>query len=268
MRTKCSKLWYLGIGLVVLLALATPVAMGESLTFYRLNDTGSGWEESGGKYVVYKVGLHTVLSQLTYYQSLSTDCGTAAHEVTTDTWPYHIHVLRSNDSSSPWVTSKMPDWHQGTKPETKKFYEVMILNNGGDPKAPVCRDDGQDTDCQHGDPNFKTNCYSYAFYETGLEDYNDAVIIDGDNGAKLIRNTLYNQIAGPSDTRKTIMWLDNPGELRHANWVRIANEGCKIECMKFKFQPSQVFEYDYDSPGRSKSTDFWDLADPSYWSME
>jgi hypothetical protein len=274
MITKSRRLTYLCIGVTVLLA-AAKSADGLTYEFYRLNSTPGGWETSGGYYKVYKVGLHTALSDFTYY-SAGTNCGNADHKPGSADWPEHLHVHRDNDSSSPWVAA-FGVCFSGSKAETKKYYETRILNNGSDPKVPTTGnhqglDDGQDDDSQSGDPNFVTNCYGYAFQESGIGDFNDIILVDGSTGAdRVVSSTaaLYEEHSEPTNPSDNwIMYIPD----HHANYLsHISTNHCELLEMKFKYQVSQVFEYEYDAPGRDTDDAFWGLgilSDVDYYEKE
>jgi hypothetical protein len=268
MSGRSRRPGFVCICLIVLLAGARPALLAddELIVFYSLYQTGSGWQTDGsGKYLVYQIGLNTGDMDFTRWNAdADPNCGIAAHKAGDAGWPGHYHVHRSNDETSPWCTS-YGGYASACKPDAKKYWEVMFLDNGSDPKASVfARDDEQDVDCHHGDPNFKTNCYGYALDKTGVEDYNNCVLDDGDIAVKRGLDAYYEQIPGPSHSRDTLMYMHD----HHANWVRIANEDCKIECLKFKWRASQIFEFDYDPPGRSKSRDFLNLWDVTYYVEE
>jgi len=261
---------FLCICVIVLLAGAGPALAVEDelIVFYSLYDTGSGWEtDASGKYVVYPIGLSTADGDFTRWNAdADPNCGIAVHKAGDAGWPGHYHVHRSNNSSTPWTAAYPGELIEGNKAWCKKYYEVKILNNGDDPNAsPFAMDDGQDDDCQFGDPNFKTNCYGYAFDQTGVDNYKDVILFDGSTGADRVVSTtaaLYKKIPGPSDAHDTVMYMAG----RHANYVYIANEDCRIDSLKFKHQVSQTFEYDWDPPGRNKSSYWWGVGpSPKYY---
>ncbi len=249
--------------MLVAVVLATPVP-SSALYGYFLKGCnqlpGGGWETISGHYVVQTGGLFDVLGDLTYYPA-GTPCGTPAHKPGSEDWPKHLHVHRNNATG--WPTTAFPTYPSIKKNECKKYYEAMLLNNGSDPCASSFdKDDDQDDDCQFGDPNWKRNCYSYAFAKSGITDFNNIVIGDVSTGADRVVDGLYEPVANPQDDY--LMYMSG-GFCYHANWVYIATSDCDIGSLKFKLGPSQIFEYDYDDPpGRDPADLFWGGA-PVYY---
>ena len=269
MCPKNATLSLLCIAVTVLLAGLRPAQAGTS-EFYRLNDTGGTpqWEETvDGYYKVYDVGIHSALGDLTYYAA-GTNCLVPAHKPGSADWPEHLHVHRDNDSSPEWV-SAYSTYVSGKKHETKKYYEVRMLNNGGDPKVRTTGthrqlDDDQDEDSQHGEPNFRTVCYGYAFHRSGVEDYNDIIVFDGSTGAGRVIDGLYSDAYDDVEDTDDDWIMHISG--RHANYISYTSTNhCDIRELMFKYSTSQIFEFEYDAPGMDPDDGFWDWSEtPEY----
>jgi hypothetical protein len=270
MIVRNGKVLCVYVVVVVLLTAVAPLHAGYFVFIKGLRDLGGGnWELIDGKYKVYTGGLSEDDGDLDRYLK-DVNCGIAAHKPGDGDWMEHLHVHRNPTTG--WPTTAYPGYLDAvTKEGCKKLYEVMLLDKGEDPKASeFAKNDGQDDDCMFGDPNWKRNCYSYAFAETGITDLDQIVIKDGGDGADRAVDMgagLYREIQGPSDEHDTLMYMSESGSSAcyHANWVNIPTDNCRTYSLKFKLGPSQIFQYDYDDPGRSAGLDFWGAGDPDYF---
>jgi len=107
------------------------------------------------------------------------------------------------------------------------------------------------------------NCHGYAFTKDGLSQY-QLLINDYSDGAGKVLDEHYEEFdPGTEPMYEDIMHMDS-----HTNFVQFdKGAACdyRADQIRFKFRCSQLFSFDYDSPGRDHD-DTWHGNSPEYYS--
>jgi len=187
------------------------------------------------------------------------NCGDPNHEAGASGWIEHWHVKRSD-----WPTEETLAVPSIIRSENEKMWNVRIIYdgywNGAYHPDGGLDDNGADKTDANNPADFHYNSHGYAFDKDGLSQFK--LIIGGGNpGAGKIINEYYDAFtAGTESMAGDIMYLGDHTNYIVDDWNM---DYCAKE-LKFKKRSSQVFTFEYDSPGREHNQNFFG-DDPDYY---
>jgi len=193
------------------------------------------------------------------YFASGENCGDVNHKAGASGWMEHWHVKRSN-----WPTEGTITTPSITRGENEKNWEVRIIYDGewGGASHPDggLDDDGSDKADANNTADFHYNSHGYAFDKDGLSQFK-LILGGGSTGAGKVIDEHYDSFtAGSESMDDVIMYLGDHTNYISDDW---SMDYCAKE-LKFKKRSSQVFTFEYDSPGREHNQDFFG-DDPDYY---